>query len=147
VVIRHALRNALVPVVTSAGLLVAGLLGGLVSTETIFAIPGFGRLIVQAIYQRDFVTVQGAILVSALLIQTTLAMAAAILAEAGLSFPGLGVQPPTPSWGQMLNAAQGFISSAPWLAYWPGLAIFISVLGFNLLGDGLRDALDPSLRH
>jgi peptide/nickel transport system permease protein len=82
-----------------------------------------------------------------LLVQTTLSMAAAILAEAGLSFLGLGVQPPTPSWGQMLNAAQGFISIAPWLAYWPGLAIFVSVLGFNLFGDGLRDALDPRLRQ
>jgi peptide/nickel transport system permease protein len=82
-----------------------------------------------------------------LLVQTTLAMAAAILAEAGLSFLGLGVQPPTPSWGQMLNAAQGFISIAPWLAYWPGLAIFILVLGFNLFGDGLRDAFDPRLSH
>jgi peptide/nickel transport system permease protein len=68
VVIRHALRNALVPIVTSAGLLLAGLLGGLVITETVFAIPGFGRLIVEAIYQRDFVTVQGAVLVSALLV-------------------------------------------------------------------------------
>jgi peptide/nickel transport system permease protein len=68
VVMRHALRNALIPVVTSAGLLLAGLLGGLVITETIFAIPGFGRLIVEAIYQRDFVTVQGAVLVSALLV-------------------------------------------------------------------------------
>jgi peptide/nickel transport system permease protein len=82
-----------------------------------------------------------------LLVQTTLAMAAAILAEAGLSFLGLGVQPPRPSWGQMLSAAQGYISSAPWLAYWPGLAIFFSVLGFNLFGDGLRDALDPRLKH
>src|SRR5262245_22505229 len=70
VVMRHALRNALIPVVTSAGLLLAGLLGGLVITETIFAIPGFGRLIVEAIYQRDFVTVQGAVLVSALLVVT-----------------------------------------------------------------------------
>jgi peptide/nickel transport system permease protein len=68
VIMRHALSNALVPVVTSAGLLLAGLFGGLVITETIFAIPGFGRLIVEAIYQRDFVTVQGAILVSALLV-------------------------------------------------------------------------------
>jgi len=81
-----------------------------------------------------------------LLVQTTLAMAGAILAEAGLSFLGLGVQPPTPSWGQMLAAAQGYISLAPWLSYWPGLAIFISVLGLNLIGDGLRDALDPRLR-
>ncbi len=68
VVMRHAFRNALVPVVTSAGLLLAGLIGGLVITETIFAIPGFGRLIVEAIYQRDFVTVQGAVLVAALLV-------------------------------------------------------------------------------
>jgi peptide/nickel transport system permease protein len=68
VVLRHTFRNALVPVVTSAGLLLAGLIGGLVITETIFAIPGFGRLIVEAIYQRDFVTVQGAVLVSALLV-------------------------------------------------------------------------------
>jgi peptide/nickel transport system permease protein len=82
-----------------------------------------------------------------LLVQTTLAMAAAILTEAGLSFLGLGVQPPTPSWGQMLSAAQGYMSSAPWLAYWPGLAIFMSVLGFNLFGDGLRDAFDPRLKH
>lgn len=68
VVMRHAFRNALVPVITSSGLLVAGLLGGLVITETIFSIPGFGRLIVDAIFQRDFVTVQGAILVSAVLV-------------------------------------------------------------------------------
>lgn len=81
-----------------------------------------------------------------LLVQTTLAMASAILAEAGLSFLGLGVQPPTASWGQMLAVAQGYISIAPWLAYWPGLAIFLTVLGFNLLGDGVREALDPKLK-
>jgi peptide/nickel transport system permease protein len=80
-----------------------------------------------------------------LIVQTTVAMAAAILAEAALSFLGLGVQPPTPSWGQMLSAAQEYISTAPWLAYWPGIAIFLAVLGFNILGDGLRDALDPRL--
>lgn len=80
-----------------------------------------------------------------LLVQTTLAMASAILAEAGLSFLGLGVQPPTPSWGQMLAGAQGYINVAPWLAYWPGLAIFFAVLGFNLFGDGVREALDPKL--
>jgi len=80
-----------------------------------------------------------------LLVQTTLAMASAILAEAALSFLGLGVQPPTASWGNMLAVAQGFISLAPWLAYWPGIAIFVAVLGFNLLGDGVRDALDPRM--
>jgi ABC-type dipeptide/oligopeptide/nickel transport system permease subunit len=81
-----------------------------------------------------------------LLVQTTLAMASAILAEAALSFLGLGVQPPTASWGQMLAVAQGYISLAPWLAYWPGLAIFLAVLGFNLIGDGVREALDPKLK-
>ncbi len=81
-----------------------------------------------------------------LLVQTTLAMASAILAEAGLSFLGLGAQPPRPSWGQMLAGAQGYITFAPWLAYWPGLAIFVAVLGFNLVGDGVREALDPRLR-
>ena len=81
-----------------------------------------------------------------LLVQTTLAMASAILAEASLSFLGLGVQPPTPSWGQMLNVAQGYITFAPWLAYWPGLAIFAAVLAFNLLGDGVREALDPKMK-
>ena len=80
-----------------------------------------------------------------LLVQTTVAMAAAILAEAGLSFLGLGVQPPTPSWGQMLSGAQQYISLAPWLAYWPGIAIFLAVLAFNLFGDGVREALDPRL--
>ncbi|MCL4516175.1 MAG: ABC transporter permease, partial [Firmicutes bacterium] len=68
VVLRHALKNALVPVVTSSGLIVAGLLGGLVITESIFSIPGFGKLIVESIFNRDFVTVQGAILVSALMV-------------------------------------------------------------------------------
>jgi ABC-type dipeptide/oligopeptide/nickel transport system permease subunit len=81
-----------------------------------------------------------------LLVQTSVAMAAAILAEAGLSFLGLGVQPPTPSWGQMLTVAQEYINSAPWLAIWPGVAIFLAVLGFNLLGDGIRDGLDPRLK-
>ena len=78
-----------------------------------------------------------------ILVQATLAIAAAIIAEAALSFLGLGQQPPAPSWGSMLNTATHFISQAPWMAVWPGLAIFSLVLSFNLLGDGLRDALDP----
>src|SRR6201985_1530287 len=81
----------------------------------------------------------------ALLVQATLSIAAAIIAEAALSFLGLGQQPPAPSWGSMLNTAQRFIAQAPWMAFWPGFAIFFAVLSFNLLGDGLRDALDP--RH
>ncbi|QOZ35656.1 ABC transporter permease [Bradyrhizobium sp. CCBAU 53421] len=82
----------------------------------------------------------------ALLVQATLSIAAAIIAEAALSFLGLGQQPPAPSWGSMLNAAQRFLTSAPWIAVWPGLAIFLVVLSFNLVGDGLRDALDPKAR-
>jgi peptide/nickel transport system permease protein len=82
----------------------------------------------------------------ALLVQATLSLAAAIIAEAALSFLGLGQQPPAPSWGSMLNAAQRFLINAPWMAVWPGLAIFLAVLSFNLVGDGLRDALDPRSR-
>ena len=77
------------------------------------------------------------------LVQATLSIAQAIIAEASLSFLGLGEQPPLPSWGSMLNAAQQFLEQAPWLAIFPGLAIFLCVLSFNLVGDGLRDALDP----
>ncbi|MET3844725.1 ABC transporter permease [Bradyrhizobium sp. OAE829] len=82
----------------------------------------------------------------ALLVQATLSIAAAIIAEAALSFLGLGQQPPSPSWGSMLNSAQRFLTNAPWMAIWPGLAIFLVVLSFNLVGDGLRDALDPRER-
>jgi peptide/nickel transport system permease protein len=81
-----------------------------------------------------------------LLVQATLAIAEAIIAEASLSFLGLGQQPPNPSWGSMLNSAQRFLGQAPWMAIYPGLAIFLVVLAFNLLGDGLRDALDPRAR-
>ena len=80
-----------------------------------------------------------------LLVQATLAIAGAIIAEAALSFLGLGQQPPAPSLGRMLNPPQRFLDQAPWMAFWPGFAIFLTVLSFNLLGDGLRDALDP--RH
>ncbi len=78
-----------------------------------------------------------------IIIQASLSVAGAILAESSLSFLGLGVQPPTPSWGEMLNTARGYLRDAPWTAIAPGSLIFISVLAFNLLGDGLRDALDP----
>ncbi|MCC6870079.1 MAG: ABC transporter permease [Burkholderiales bacterium] len=80
-----------------------------------------------------------------LIVQSTLAIAAAVIAEASLSFLGLGQQPPAPSWGSMLNTAKNYVEQAPWMAVWPGLSIFALVLSFNLLGDGLRDALDP--RH
>jgi len=85
-------------------------------------------------------------IVPPLLVQATLAIAEAIIAEASLSFLGLGQQPPNPSWGSMLNAAQRFLTQAPWMAIYPGVAIFLVVLAFNLLGDGLRDALDPRAR-
>ncbi|HET8576538.1 MAG TPA: ABC transporter permease [Methylomirabilota bacterium] len=80
---------------------------------------------------------------SSLLVQATVSIPGAIIAEAILSFLGLGVQPPQPSWGTMLNAAQQFLETAPWMAWWPGLAIFSLTLSFNLAGDGLRDWLDP----
>jgi peptide/nickel transport system permease protein len=81
-----------------------------------------------------------------LIVQATASMAGAIIAEAALSFLGLGQQPPAPSWGGMLNSAQRFLANEPWMAVWPGLAIFLTVLSFNLVGDGLRDALDPRER-
>ncbi|MEO8281185.1 MAG: ABC transporter permease [Ideonella sp.] len=77
------------------------------------------------------------------IVQATLAIAAAVIAEASLSFLGLGQQPPAPSWGSMLNTAKNYVDNAPWMAIWPGVSIFLLVLSFNLLGDGLRDALDP----
>ena len=80
---------------------------------------------------------------SPIVVQSTLFMAQAIILEAALSFLGLGQQPPAPSWGQMLNVAKNFMEQAPWMSVAPGICIFLAVLGFNLLGDGLRDALDP----
>ena len=85
-------------------------------------------------------------IMSVLIVQATIQFAVAILAEAGLSYLGLGAQPPVPSWGRMLRDAQTYIFQAPELAVWPGLAIALAVLGLNMLGDGLRDLLDPRLR-
>jgi peptide/nickel transport system permease protein len=78
-----------------------------------------------------------------LIVQATVAIPHAIIGEATLSFLGLGVQPPTPSWGVMLTTAQQYLGQAPWLAIWPGVMIALATLGFNLFGDGLRDVLDP----
>ena len=83
---------------------------------------------------------------SPIVVLSSLMVASAILLESALSFLGLGQQPPAPSWGSMLNSAQRFLTNAPWMAIWPGVAIFLAVLSFNLLGDGLRDALDPKER-
>ena len=76
-------------------------------------------------------------------VQTSLSLAFAIQAEAALSFLGLGVQPPNPAWGRMLSEGRGFFQQAPWMAIFPGIAIFVTVFAFNVLGDGLRDVLDP----
>ena len=99
------------------------------------ALGGYdSRIIVRHILPNSF---------TPLLVQATLTIAQAIIAESSLSFLGLGVQPPTPSWGGMLNVAKGFMAQAPWMAVWPGISIFVTVLAFNLFGDGLRDALEP----
>jgi len=82
----------------------------------------------------------------ALIVQISLSVANAILAESSLSFLGLGIQPPTASWGAMLNAARPYLTDAPWMTGFPGLAIFLACLAFNLIGDGLREALDPQSR-
>lgn len=97
---------------------------------------GLGHLAIMAFYILPNV-------IPPILVQSTLTVATAIIAEASLSFLGLGQQPPLPSWGSMLNTAKNFLSQAPWMAVWPGAAIFLVVMGFNLMGDGLRDALDP----
>ncbi len=81
-----------------------------------------------------------------LIVETTLSLAFAILAEAALSFLGLGTPPPAPSWGRMLSEGRDYIRDAPWMGFFPGLAIVLAVMGFNFLGDGLRDALDPRLK-
>ena len=129
----------------------------------IFYIPVFARLtraVAMVVWEKEFIAAARASgigewaitwrhvlpnILSALLIQGTIQFAVAILAEAGLSYLGLGTQPPHASWGRMLNEAQTFMDTNPWMAIFPGLAIAWSVLGFNLLGDGLRDTLDPRM--
>jgi peptide/nickel transport system permease protein len=85
-------------------------------------------------------------ILSVIIVQASLATAIAVLAESALSFLGLGVQPPTPSWGSMLNTSRGYLGTQPWMAFSPGIAIFLVVLALNLVGDGLRDAFDPRTR-
>jgi peptide/nickel transport system permease protein len=130
----------------------------------IFNVPVFARVTrgaALALWSRDFVRAATAMgrgpvgitarhilpnIMSVLIVQATVQFAVAILAEAGLSYLGLGAQPPVPSWGRMLRDAQTYIFQAPELALWPGLAVALAVLGLNMLGDGLRDLLDPRLR-
>ena len=129
----------------------------------IFSIPVFARLTrgaANAVWAREFVlaarsagkgrfriTIEHILpnIISVIVVQATIQFALAILAEAALSYLGIGSQPPTPSWGRMLSEAQTMIFLNPWLAVYPGLAIALSVLGLNLLGDGLRDVIDPRL--
>lgn len=81
-----------------------------------------------------------------IIVQATMGFASAVLEAAGLSFLGLGAQPPTPEWGAMLSDSLQFITTAPWMIVYPGIAIFLTVMGFNLVGDGLMDVLDPKLK-
>ena len=129
----------------------------------IFNIPVFARIsrgAAQAVWAREYVLASRAAgfgpwritldhvlpnIASVLIVQATISFATAILAEAALSYLGLGTQPPQPSWGRMLNEAQSLLFQAPMLAVYPGVAIALSVLGLNLMGDGLRDLLDPRL--
>jgi ABC-type dipeptide/oligopeptide/nickel transport system permease subunit len=81
-----------------------------------------------------------------IVVQASLSVAFAILAEASLSFLGLGIQPPAASWGSMINAGRGYLQQAPWIVFGPGAALFVTVVGLNFVGDAIRDALDPRLR-
>lgn len=131
----------------------------------VWATPAFARLVrgqVLSLKQQDYVMAARAIgspvprilwrhlvpnLIPPIIVFASLYMASAILLEAALSFLGLGVQPPTPSWGLMVSTGRDFLRVAPHVATIPGVAIMLAVLGFNLLGDGLRDVLDPTLRN
>ena len=130
----------------------------------VFMVPVFARVTLATAMQawsRDYVLAAQAIgnsrltislrhvapnIMSQIIVQATIQLGLAILTEAGLSFLGLGMAPPAPTWGRMLADSQTFMGAAPWLAILPGLAIALAVLGFNLLGDGLRDWLDPRQR-
>ena len=154
------------PAILSAIMITAILGPGVVNSILaigIFNIPVFARVTrgsANAIWSREFVLAARAAgkgrvritlehvlpnVLSVIIVQATIFFAIAILAEAALSYLGLGTQPPQPSWGRMLNEAQTFLYLSPYLALFPGLVIVVSVLGFNMLGDGLRDLLDPRL--
>jgi peptide/nickel transport system permease protein len=153
----------LVLALSLAAVLGAGLQNAMIAIGIIFT-PNFIRLMraeVLSQREREYVTAAKASGISDLkimfvhvfpnclppiLVQATLSIAAAIIAEASLSYLGLGTQPPTPSWGSMLSMGQGYLGDAPWISLFPGLFIFLTVLSINLFGDGLRDALDPKLK-
>jgi peptide/nickel transport system permease protein len=153
----------LVLALSMAAVLGAGLQNAMIAIGIVFT-PNFIRLMraeVLSQREREYVTAAKASGLSDLriifihifpnclppiLVQSTLSVAAAIIAEASLSYLGLGTQPPDSSWGAMLSMGQGYLSDAPWMALFPGIFIFITVLSINLFGDGLRDALDPKMK-
>ena len=156
------------PYLLLAIVLVAALGAGTFNTTLaigIWALPTFARMVrasVLSIISREYITAAHAIgvshlrimlthvipnYISPIIVYATLFMANAIMLEAALSFLGLGVQPPTPSWGEMISSGRNFLMVAPHVATIPGLAIMLAVLGFNLMGDGLRDALDPKMKN
>ncbi len=154
---------ALVLALALGAVLGAGLSGVLIALGVIYT-PTFARLMrgqVLTIRTREYV--QAARLLGApdwwilqrhvlpnaatpIVVQASLSVGFAILAEASLSFLGLGVQPPEPSWGSMINAGRGYLQQAPWIVFGPGAALFLTVLGLNFVGDAVRDALDPRSR-
>ena len=139
-------------------------LGGVVIALGVVYTPTFARLMrgqVLTITTREYVEAARALgapgwrvawhhvlpnAATPIVIQASLSVAFAILAEASLSFLGLGVQPPGASWGSMINAGRGYLQQAPWIVFWPGTALFVTVVGLNFVGDAVRDALDPRLR-
>jgi peptide/nickel transport system permease protein len=140
----------------------AGLGGVLLALGVVYT-PTFARLMraqVLAITARDYVDAARALgapgwriacrhvvpnAAAPIVVQASLSVAFAILAEASLSFLGLGIQPPQPSWGSMINAGRGYLQQAPWIVFGPGVALFVTVVGLNFVGDAIRDALDPRL--
>jgi len=168
VLCKHVLKNSLIPTVTVLGLQFERVLEGVVVVETVFGRPGIGRLLVSSVFARDFAVVQGCVLlfagifvtvnllvdvayawldprihyVSPLVVMAMFGLGHMVLAASALSFLGLGVQPPTPEWGAMLNRGRDFLLVAPHVMTWPGLAIAVTVLAVNLVGDALRDAMD-----
>ena len=155
------------PAILLAVILMASLgtniLNAMIAIGIIF-IPGFSRLArasAHSVLRQQYVEAAQALgmsdmriifreilpnIVAPLLVEAAVAFSYAVLLESALSFLGLGAQPPEASWGNMLNTGRGYLAQAPWLSIVPGMAIFLTVLGFNLLGDGLRDALDPHMR-
>jgi peptide/nickel transport system permease protein len=141
----------------------AGLTGVVIALGVVYT-PTFARLMrgqVLTITARDYVEAARALgapgwrvawhhvlpnAAAPIVIQASLSVAFAILAEASLSFLGLGIQPPGASWGSMINAGRGYLQQAPWIVFWPGAALFVTVVGLNFVGDAVREALDPRLR-